>query len=202
MEIPYFIRHKDFTTIESTDCVYLDDINSDVIKRVSVLNFAAGLEPYLKKKTGSFYDTTTQTVISDEIAAIKLNTTDTDSTNGISVVNNGGGNPTRITVPKIGIYDIQFSAQLERLTGGVSRQIIIWLRKNGTDVPNSATHITMQANDNYIVASWNFFIKLNANDYCELMWTQNDAIELKYEPANITIPYPATPSVILTINEI
>ena len=202
MEIPYFIRYKDFTTIESTDCVYLDDVNSDVIKRVSVLNFAAGLEPYLKKKTGSFYDTTTQTVASGGIAAMKLNTTDVSATDGISITNNLSGHPTRITVTKDGVYDIKFSAQLERLSGGVSKQAVVWLRKNGTDVPDSATHVAVQANANFLVIAWNFFIQLNASEYCELMWTQDDAIEIKYEPANIIVPYPATPSVIVTINEI
>ena len=202
MEIPYFIRHKDFTTIESTDCVYLDDVNSDVIKRVSVLNFAAGLEPYLKKKTGSFYDTTTQTVASGGIAAMKLNTTDVSATDGISITNNLSGHPTRITVTKDGVYDIKFSAQLERLSGGVSKQAVVWLRKNGTDVPDSATHVAVQANANFLVIAWNFFIQLDASEYCELMWTQDDAIEIKYEPANIIVPYPATPSVIVTINEI
>jgi hypothetical protein len=34
------------------------------------------------------------------------------------------------------------------------------------------------------------------------MWTQNSDIEFKYEAANVTIPYPAIPSIILTVNEV
>jgi hypothetical protein len=34
------------------------------------------------------------------------------------------------------------------------------------------------------------------------MWTQNQDITLQYEAANVTIPYPATPSIILTVNEV
>jgi hypothetical protein len=206
MKIPYFIRYKDFTTIENTDCVFLDDVNSNVIKRVNVLDFAEELapiiEPYLTKDRGSFYDTTTQTVTSGGIAAMKFNSVDTDATNGVSIANNGSGQPTRITVSKDGVYNIMFSAQLERLSGGTSKQVVVWMRKNGTDMPNTATHVAVQANANYLVIAWNFFVKLNAGQYCELMWTQDDAIEIKYEAPNTTIPYPATPSIILTVNEV
>lgn len=206
MEIPYFIRYKDFTTIENTDCVYLDDVNSDVIKRVNVIDFAEGLapiiEPYLAKDRGSFYDTTTQTLTSGSLAAMKFNSTDTASTSGISVEPDVTSRKTKITVSKTGIYNIQFSAQLERVTGGVSRQAVVWFRKNGIDIPDSATHVTMQANAIYLVIAWNYYIQLNAGEYCQIMWTQDDAIELKYEPPNTIVPYPATPSIILTVNEI
>ena len=206
MEIPYFIRYKDFTTIENTDCVYLDDANSDVIKRVNVVDFAEGLapiiEPSLAKDRGSFYDTTTQTCISEESIPMEFNSVDTSCTSGISIEEDPSNRKNKITVSKTGVYNVQFSAQFERLQGGVSRQVVIWLRKNGTDVPDSATHITLQANASYLVAAWNFFIQLNANEYCQIIWTQNDAIELKYEPANIVVPYPETPSVILTVTEI
>lgn len=206
MEIPYFIRYKDFTTIESTDCIYLDDINSDVIKRVNVIDFAEGLapiiEPYLTKDRGSFYDTTTQTLTSGSIEAMKFNSVDTDATSGVSVEPDPSNRKNKITVSKTGVYNIMFSAQLERLVGGVSKQVVVWLRKNGTDVPNSATHVAVQANANYLVIAWNFFVKLNAGEYCQIMWTQDDAIEIKYEAPNTIVPYPATPSIILTVNEI
>lgn len=206
MEIPYFIRYKDFTTIETTDCVYLDDVNSDVIKRVNVVDFAEGLapiiEPYLPKVRGSFYDTTTQTCVSGESIPMKFNSVDTSCTSGVTIEEDPSNRKNKITVNKTGVYNVQFSAQLERLQGGVSKQVIIWLRKNGTDVPDSATHVTMQANSAYLVAAWNFFIQLDAGEHCQILWTQNDAIELKYEPANIVVPYPSTPSVILTVTEI
>jgi hypothetical protein len=206
MEIPYFIRYKDFTTIENTDSLYLDDANSDVIKRVNVVDFAEGLapiiEPYLTKDKGSFFDTTTQTCTSDGIATMKFNTTDDHCTSGVSIANNGSGQPTRITVSKTGVYNIMFSAQLYRNSGGTSKQAVIWLRKNGVDVADTSTNIAVQANAVYLVAAWNFFVQLNAGQYCEIMWTQNDDISINYEAANTTIPYPATPSIILTVNEV
>lgn len=206
MEIPYFIRYKDFTTIDPADLLYLDDVNSDVIKRVSVQDFADGLapiiEPSLTKDRGSFYDTTTQTCTSGGIEAMRFNSVDSDATSGVSIVNDGSSNPTKITVSKTGVYNVMFSAQLERLSGGTSKQVVVWMRKNGTDVAYTATHVAVQANANYLVIAWNFFIQLDAGEYCQLMWTQDDAIEIKYEAPNTIIPYPATPSIILTVNEV
>ena len=148
-------------------------------------------------KYGSFYSTQTQVPALETIYAITLNNTDADATSGVSIVDNS-----KITVDATGVYNIQFSAQLYRSTGGTSKQAIIWLRKNGVDIPATSTHVTMQANATYLVASWNFFVKLNAGQNVQLMIWQDDAIELLYDPANVTVPYPSTPSVILTVEKV
>ena len=124
------------------------------------------------RKYGSFFSTQTQSPVISTVTAITLNGTDATSTSGVSIVNNS-----RIKVDTVGVYNVQFSAQLYRIQGGVTKQAIIWLRKNGTNVPDSATHVTMQANSDFIVAGWNFFISLAANDYVELMIHQDDAIQ-------------------------
>lgn len=148
---------------------------------------------------GSFYDTTTQSVDLDGIAAIKLNTT--DFSRDISIVNDTSSNPTRIKIGSAGVYNIQFSAQVFRDTGGSSKQVVIWLRKNGIDLHDTATHVAVQANARYLVPAWNFFVEVNADDYVQLMWTQDDAITLVYEPAHTTAPvYPEVPSVIVTVS--
>lgn len=151
---------------------------------------------------GSFYDTTTQSVTSGTIAAMEFNSVDSSCTNGFTIANNGSGRPTRITAANTGVYNLQFSAQLSRLVGGTSKQIDIWIRKNSTDIADTATGITMQANDGKIVAAWNFFVQMNAGQYVEIMWTQNDDIQILYEGPNLTVPFPAIPSVIATINKI
>ena len=147
---------------------------------------------------GSFYDTTTQSVASGQVKAMELNTTDISG--GISIANNSLGRPTRITVNTTGVYNLQFSAQLNRTTGGSAKQIDIWFAVNDVNISNSNTGVTMQANDGKIVAAWNFFVSLTAGQYVELMWTQNDAIDILAEVAGVN--YPATPSVIVTMNKI
>lgn len=146
-------------------------------------------------KNGSFLDLTSQSVDIGAIAAVKLGTT--IFSNGVSISNNS-----RINVDYAGIYNLQFSMQLRRTSGGGAKQVIIWIRVNGVDVPNSATHVTFQSSSDYLIPAWNFFVDMTAGQYVELMWTQDDAIILTYEAANTIVPYPAVPSVILTMNKI
>lgn len=149
---------------------------------------------------GSFYDTTTQTAVSGAIATMKYNTTVLSQ--GVSIVNDGLGNPTEVTFTDAGVYNIQFSAQLQRTSGGSDASISIWLRLNGSDVTDSNTHLTLKANTNYVVAAWNFFQQVSAGDNVQLMWSHNDAIQLLYEVAGTSPVHPATPSIILTVNRI
>lgn len=142
---------------------------------------------------GSFYDITDQNA--DSINTAKaLTYGNTDLQNGVRIYNNS-----RILIDNAGKYNIQFSAQLHDTSGG-SSTIDIWLSKNGTAVPNSNTTIVMAANT-YHVAAWNFFVSANANDYFEIMWATTDLdLKIEYEPSSSV--HPATPSVILTVNQI
>lgn len=108
-----------------------------------------------------------------------------------------------IEVLKNGVFNVQFSAQLSRTSGGSSQQISIWFRKNGIDVPNSNTHLNVQANAGKLVAAWNYFFNLNQNDTIQIMYSvTSTAIQLLHENADLAIPHPATPSVIVTINQV
>lgn len=147
---------------------------------------------------GSFYDTTTQTSASGVVKAMELNTTDISG--GVTIANNTLSRPTRITVNTTGIYNIQFSAQLNRDTGGNTKQIDIWLRKNEIDIPWSNTGLNVQANAKKLVAAWNFFVSLTAGQYVEIMWVQDDAIDILASPAGLN--FPETPSVIVTVNKV
>lgn len=110
--------------------------------------------------------------------------------------------PNQSTITYIGdftrICNVQFSAQISRATGGSSQTIDIWMRKNGTYVPNSNTSVNVVANSGYLVAAWNLCIDLNPNDFFELVWAVSSVdIQLKSEIANSL--HPATPSTILSI---
>lgn len=143
---------------------------------------------------GSFYDTTDQTAAAINTAyAMTFN--NTDLSNGVYV-----GSPTsRIYVDTHNVYNIQFSAQLLNTAGG-AHDIWIWLRKNGVDVPNSATSIRIEGNNTKQVAAWNFLLSLNSGDYFELMWEVSDlAVTLDYEVASAV--HPAIPSLILTVTD-
>lgn len=176
-------------------------INQILVSQGAGTNPAWQSSPYTYVEYASFYSTQTQSPApSDPPTAWTYNNTDIANAN-ITIATDGIGNPTRITSALGGVYNIQFSAQLSK-TGGTDHKASIWLRRNGVDIPNSNTHITLKANANYAVASWNFFVQLNAGQYAEILWYQDGNIQLLYEPADAIVPHPATPSIILTVQRI
>jgi len=149
---------------------------------------------------GSFYDITDQSITSGDIAPMKFGVT--DFSNGVSITNDLSSNPTFITLSADGVYNIQFSAQLYRVSGGSGAHARIWLRKNDTNIPDTTTVVHFGNNNTYSVAAWNFFTQAVAGDKYQIMWTQDDAISIVHEEENLIKPYPAVPSVILTVNQI
>ena len=152
---------------------------------------------------GSFYDLTDQTVSAiNSPTAISYNTT--DFANGVSIETNGT-KLTRIKVANTGKYNIQFSAQLGRSAGTSTESISIWLRKNGVDVPASCTDVVIHGSAalSDLVASWNFFQSLQANDYIEIIWSSTDLnLQIDYQTDRTAPIRPAIPSVILTVQQV
>jgi hypothetical protein len=149
---------------------------------------------------GSFWSTQDQVAANTTTAyPITLNNTDPDS-NGVSVVSNS-----QITFAYAGVYDIQFSAQADRVSGSGTDTIDIWFRKNGTDIADSNTVVTVSggASAAKIVAAWNYMVELNANDYIELVWRTSDTrLELVADVAGTSPTRPAVPSIILTASQV
>jgi hypothetical protein len=119
----------------------------------------------------------------------------------IVINNNLSSKKTRITMLVPGKFNIQFSAQLFKTSGGAPQKANIWLRKNEVDVPATNTHTAPINSNQYNLAAWNFFVDANQNDYFEIMWVGTDII-IQYEAADVVIPHPSTPSVILTVNKV
>jgi len=141
---------------------------------------------------GSFYSSQDQTnPVSNAVNLMTLNNT-VDSFN-VSV----GAINSRVYVAEEAIYNIQFSAQLDK-SGGSASAVYIWFRLNGQNVSNSATKVTIDGPNSEIVAAWNFVLPLSENDYFELAWQSSDTnVFLAEEPASGNIP--EIPSVILTV---
>ena len=140
---------------------------------------------------GNFFDTTTQDVVGvNTYQPIRLNTT--ERSNQVSIATSS-----HIVVANSGVYNIQFSLQVDKTTAA-GAHIYIWLRKNGLDVSNSATELAVQGTFSEVVAAWNFVVQSEANDYYELMWSATDShIRLKAVGASAVVP--AIPSVIVSV---
>lgn len=139
---------------------------------------------------GSFFDTTTQTAAAiDTPYPMQLNTTAESSQ--VAVVSGS-----RITFNNRGTYNVQFSAQLDS-TSGSSHRAYIWLRKNGVNVANSASVVSIQNSSAELVAAWNFIVTVLSGDYVEIMFAVDDTrVQIAAFPA--TAFAPAIPSVIAT----
>lgn len=145
---------------------------------------------------GTFYDTTTQTILSGASASITLDTAVIQD--GVTVASNS-----RITVTRTGIYNLQFSAQLST-PGGGSPDVHIWLRKNGTNIANTNTGVVMQNSNQKQVAAWNFVESLIAGDFLELVAYLNGGSSVLFlaEAAGPTNGGVGVPSIIVTMTQI
>jgi hypothetical protein len=140
----------------------------------------------------SYYDTTTQTnPVANQVNLFRYNSV-------VSEFQVTRGTPTsKIYVNNTGVYNFQFSAQIDKTVAGVD-QMWIWPRINGVNVPDSATKINIQGNAEAEVAAWNFLLVMKAGDYFELAWqSPEDKMIILAEPAASN--YPGIPSIILTV---
>ena len=154
--------------------------------------FYAAIESPHNTSYGAFVDTTDQLAGgANAPQAVMFNTT--QISRGVSI-----GSPTsRIVVDKQGVYNFQFSLQVDKTSGGKGT-IWIWPRVNGTDIAASASVVTIKDNDSETVPAWNFVLTLNAGDYFELIW-EVDTTDLLLESFAATGTRPAIPSAILTV---
>lgn len=163
-------------------------------QQIDLLASAPPPREFKRSRYGQFLDTTTQlgTVI-NTAKAITYNTTD------LSVgVRLRSPSTSEIQVDTEGVYDFQFSIQLDKSSGGAAL-FYIWPRVNGFDVANSASLIQIQGNNHEIFSAANFFLDLKALDYVEFMFAVSDlSVELKNFAA--TAFAPAIPSIIVTVS--
>lgn len=165
---------------------------AELAQQVALLSQAPPVEQKKSPRYGTFYDTTTQTAAAINTAyGVTFNSTDLSF--GVSI----GTPASRIYVDSEGVYNFQFSLQLDKVSGGVGL-FYLWARINGVDQANSATQIRIQGNNAESVAAWNFVYKMTAGDYLELMWAV-DTTDITIQTFAAAPPVPGIPSAILTV---
>ena len=148
----------------------------------------------------SAYDITDQTGSTSAATAVKINTTSFSS--GISIANDGSGNPTRITFTAAGTYMIAPSLQFANSDTN-DHEVNIWFRKSGTNISNSNTVINVPkaADGGNTFFQIVVYEQVTAGQYVEIMWLPtNTAVTLDYIAAGAIAP--AAPSVILSSERI
>ena len=146
------------------------------------------------KPHGSFYSTVTQTnPVANTVNLMSLNNTYDDAQTAFSV----SRDTTRVYVAETGVYNITFSAQLDK-TGGGASAVYIWIRVNGINVPYSASKVVIDGPNAEMIPAWKWVLSLAANDYIEIAWESSDT-NVILAAAAATGNIPAIPSVIITV---
>lgn len=150
---------------------------------------------------GSFSNNTDQTAPTVGSTAVVVYDT-TEESNGVFL-----SSSSRLNVRNAGIYNVQFSLQLVN-KDNAPQYADIWFRVNGTDVPRSASRFDIPARKSasdwgHVIGTVNIFLDMNANDYVEIAGTTSSTlIGLEHYAADGTIPRPAIPAAIVTVNYI
>ena len=150
---------------------------------------------------GSFWDTTDQTVTSTTQAyVVTLNNADTNN-DGVSVVSSS-----QLTVANAAVYRVSVSYQFVN-TDSQAHDVVFWFRKNGTDIADSASKVTVPSTHGgalgHQVTMVEIVQKLAAGDHIQLAWkADNTAVKIETLPAGTTPVHPQIPSVIVTVNQL
>ena len=146
---------------------------------------------------GAFSSGVDQTTTANTATLMTLNTT--DFSNDVSI------SSSKITAANAGIYNLQFSVQLEN-ADNASQDVFIWLKQNGVDISGSTGKVGMPPRKGvgdpfHAIYGWNYFVSMAANDYIEIYWsTTNAAVTIQFYAASGSPTKPSTQSVVATLS--
>lgn len=152
---------------------------------------------YLSAPYGAFQDITSQTATVNTATLMLLRVVDFSNEVTIS--------SSKITVANAGIYNLQFSVQIQNFDNA-PQDMFIWLRQNGVDIIGSTGKFGMpgrkSATDPYHdIKGWNYFLSMNAGDYVEIYWSVTSAlVTIESYVASIFPDKPSTASVVATMS--
>lgn len=189
------VSYSNLKTPGLTGFLYGNDTNN--VSAVTTIPLSS-----VSAKYGAFQNNTTMTNVTPGTGMpMRFDTNDING-HGVEIVTDGSGNPTKVTVDTTGVYNFQFSAQLNKNSGGSSAiDIYIWAAIDGVAVPETNTRVTIQGPSSYTVAAWNFVLNMTAGHYFQLIWGSADShAQVEY----VTSPAmgPAVPAVILTVTQV
>lgn len=111
-----------------------------------------------------------------------------------------GSPASRIVVPQSGLY--QFNATVQISSGNTSaKNVWVWFRKNGVDIPNSARLVTININGGYVPIGVNETVSLAASGYVELVYAADD-INVTVDNVASTAFAPEAPAVVLEVTQV
>jgi hypothetical protein len=145
----------------------------------------------LQFNVGDFYSTQTQTLAAGVSGSVTYNNTGTSF--GVTLASSS-----QLTIANAGVYSITFSAQIKG--DGGQDTVYMWLKKNGTNVADTATKLVAKNNEEDVMTV-EYIVQAAASDYYEIAWQNlNGDGDLLYEAASGNIP--AIPSIITSVKQV
>jgi hypothetical protein len=145
------------------------------------------------KYYGVFTKTTDQTpaLVNTEYL---LTFDNTQISNGVTI-----GTPTsRIVVPESGLYKFDATFQITD-TGIVTKNVWLWMKKNGTAIPNSARIVSV--NLGYGTATISESVSMAANDYVEFAFAASNT-NVTIDNVAPTAFAPDAPAIVLSVTQV
>jgi hypothetical protein len=146
---------------------------------------------------GQFESHIDQTATSANVAYVVQMNNAADFNSGITIASS-----TNVTVAATGIYCVNASMQFAN-ADSTNHTSTFWLRKNGTNIPNSASIISVPkvADGGKTLGQLTILDSLTVSSYIQLVWSvSNINVTLDYSSATATAP--EVPSVIFNIQRI
>lgn len=179
------------------------DSNTPNHAQAYTADFFYGSGVHLSFPFGQFSSNTDQVAAAIDVA-YALTYDQSDFIDGVTL-----SSGSRLTVPTEGIYNFTYSIQFKSDSNNIE-DIDIWLRKNGTDIPNTNSRFSMPTrksvgNPSHLIATTPIMVQLASNDYIEVMWhVTNTAVSIEQYPAVTAVPgttpaIPATPSAFVQV---
>jgi uncharacterized protein affecting Mg2+/Co2+ transport len=157
---------------------------------------------YLQNIYGAFSSYTTQSTTANTATLMTLS--QTDFANGVYLSSN------KIYAPTTGIYNFQFSAQIEN-TSNASQDLFIWLRQgndggSSSDITGSTGIVGLPPRKSpgdpfHTITGWNYFVSMAKDDYIQIYWSVTDAaVTIPTYAASGSPTKPSTASVVATLS--
>lgn len=139
------------------------------------------------------YNSTVDQTLAASNTAYPVTFNSTQIENGISLVSNS-----QVTASYAGLYMLNFSLQVISSTSS-TQTAYAWLRKNGTDIPNTRFDFTIKANGDTKLLTANYKVSLAIGDYIQVMWAGSSTnLKLDYNAATAFAPASASASIEVT----
>lgn len=114
-----------------------------------------------------------------------------------------------ISVTRSGMYNIQFSAQLQKDDTSKVDLVDIWVAKKSIgaagfeNIPFTNTEIALVEKSYRAVAGWNFMVPILEGEELRIMWfSNNQHTSIEGSDAKVSPDRPAVPPVILTVQQV